>query len=138
MLATHADHPAALTFEEALETTKIHSVAGVLDARAGLVGLRPFRAPHHTISDAGLIGGARFRGRASSLAHNGVLFLDEFPNSRATFLSHAPTARRRYGLHRARRHVTDLPARFMLAAAMNPCPCGFHNDRTRDATARRP
>src|SRR5258706_15608713 len=121
-----------LTFEEALETTKIHSVAGVLDARAGLVGMRPFRAPHHTISDAGLIGGGAIpRPGGVSLAHHGVLFLDELP------------AISRDGLEGMRQPVEDgtvciaraagsltFPARFMLAAAMNPCPCAYHNDPT--------
>src|SRR5271165_7207087 len=122
------------TFEEALETTKIHSVAGVLDAGAGLVGLRPFRAPHHTISDAGLIGGGAIpRPGEVSLAHNGVLFLDEFPEFPRNVLDvmRQPLEDGTVCIARAAMSLT-FPARFMLAAAMNPCPCGFHNDRTRE------
>jgi magnesium chelatase family protein len=123
-----------LIFEEALETTKIHSVAGVLDARAGLVGNRPFRAPHHTISDAGLIGGGVIpRPGEVSLAHNGVLFLDELPEFPRNVLEvlRQPLEDGTVSIARAAMSLT-FPARFMLAAAMNPCPCGFHNDRTRE------
>jgi magnesium chelatase family protein len=123
-----------LTFEEALETTKIHSVAGVLDARAGLVGMRPFRSPHHTISDAGLIGGGVVpRPGEVSLAHNGVLFLDELPEFPRNVLEvmRQPLEDGTVCIARAAMSLT-FPARFMLAAAMNPCPCGFHNDRTHE------
>ena len=122
------------TFEEALETTKIHSVAGVLDSRAGLVGVRPFRAPHHTISDAGLIGGGMIpRPGEVSLAHNGVLFLDELPEFPRNVLEvmRQPLEDGTVCIARAAMSLT-FPARFMLATAMNPCPCGFHNDRTRE------
>ncbi len=123
-----------LTLEEALETTKIHSVAGVLDAASGLVGVRPYRAPHHTISDAGLIGGGAVpRPGEVSLAHNGVLFLDELPEFPRTVLEvmRQPLEDGTVSIARAAMSLT-FPARFMLAAAMNPCPCGFYNDRTRD------
>ncbi len=129
-----------LTFEEALETTKIHSVAGVLDARAGLVGMRPFRAPHHTISDAGLIGGGAVpRPGEVSLAHNGVLFLDELPEFPRSVLEvmRQPLEDGTVCIARAAMSLT-FPARFMLAAAMNPCPCGFHNDRTRECQCTPP
>ncbi len=128
------------TFEEALETTKIHSVAGVLDAHAGLVGLRPFRAPHHTISDAGLIGGGAIpRPGEVSLAHNGVLFLDELPEFPRNVLDvmRQPLEDGTVCIARAAMSLT-FPARFMLAAAMNPCPCGFHNDRSRECNCTPP
>src|ERR1700704_3462196 len=122
------------TFDEALETTKIHSVAGVLDAGAGLVGVRPFRSPHHTISDAGLIGGGAVpRPGEVSLAHNGVLFLDELPEFPRNVLEvmRQPLEDGTVCIARAAMSLT-FPSRFMLAAAMNPCPCGFHNDRTHE------
>jgi magnesium chelatase family protein len=128
------------TFEEALETTKIHSVAGVLDPGAGLVGCRPFRSPHHTISDAGLIGGGIIpRPGEVSLAHNGVLFLDELPEFPRNVLEvmRQPLEDGTVCIARASMSLT-FPARFMLAAAMNPCPCGFFNDRSRECRCSQP
>src|SRR3954453_16578239 len=128
------------TFEEALETTKIHSVAGVLDHGAGLVGIRPFRSPHHTISDAGLIGGGVIpRPGEVSLSHNGVLFLDELPEFPRNVLEvmRQPLEDGTVCIARASMSLT-FPARFMLAAAMNPCPCGFFNDRSRECHCTRP
>src|SRR5579871_2452684 len=129
-----------LTFEEALETTKIHSVAGVLENGSGLVGVRPFRSPHHTISDAGLIGGgASPRPGEVSLAHNGLLFLDELPEFPRNVLEvmRQPLEDGTVTIARAAMSLT-FPARFMLAAAMNPCPCGYHNDKSRDCVCTPP
>jgi len=122
-----------LTFEEALETTKIHSVAGVLDAASGLVGTRPFRSPHHTISDAGMIGGGMIprQGEVAGAQRCAVSRrVAGIPSKRAR--SHAPAPGRRQRDHRPGSHVAELPARFMLLAAMNPCPCGYFNDLTRE------
>jgi magnesium chelatase family protein len=121
------------SFEEALETTKIHSVAGEFDSGAGLVGVRPFRSPHHTISDAGLIGGGVVpRPGEVSLAHTGVLFLDELPEFPRNVLEVMRQSLEDGTVCIARAAMSlTFPARFMLATAMNPCPCGFHNDRTR-------
>jgi magnesium chelatase family protein len=122
-----------LEFEAALELTKIHSVSG-LTGRAGLISQRPFRSPHHTISDAGLIGGGAVpRPGEVSLAHQGVLFLDELPEFDRCVLEvlRQPLEDQLVTISRAAMSLT-FPASFMLAAAMNPCPCGFWNDPTRD------
>jgi magnesium chelatase family protein len=122
-----------LEFDAALELTKIHSVAG-LTGRAGLVTERPFRSPHHTISDAGLIGGGTLpRPGEVSLAHQGVLFLDELPEFDRSVLEvlRQPLEDQQVTISRAAMSLT-FPSSFMLAAAMNPCPCGFWNDPTRE------
>lgn len=118
-----------LSLHEALETTKIHSVAGLLPSGGGLVTIRPFRSPHHTISDVALVGGGSHPHPGEiSLAHNGVLFLDELPEFKRTVLEvmRQPMEERRVSIARAKISV-DFPASFMLIASMNPCPCGFYN-----------
>lgn len=118
-----------LSLHEALETTKIHSVAGKLPAHASLVSQRPFRSPHHTVSDVALVGGGgNPQPGEISLAHNGVLFLDELPEFKRTVLEvmRQPMEERRVTISRARISI-DFPASFMLIASMNPCPCGFYN-----------
>ena len=118
-----------LTLHEALETTKIHSVAGKMGKQASLVSIRPFRSPHHTISDVALVGGGGIPQPGEiSLAHNGVLFLDELPEFKRTVLEvmRQPLEERRVTISRAKFSV-EYPASFMLVASMNPCPCGFFN-----------
>ncbi|MDD3743436.1 MAG: YifB family Mg chelatase-like AAA ATPase [Lentimicrobiaceae bacterium] len=118
-----------LNLHEALETTKIHSVAGKMSREASLISVRPFRSPHHTISDVALVGGgSNPQPGEISLAHNGVLFLDELPEFKRTVLEvlRQPLEDRRITVSRARLSV-DYPASFMLIAAMNPCPCGYYN-----------
>jgi magnesium chelatase family protein len=123
-----------LSLDEAIETTRIHSVAGVLEDSRGLVGTRPFRSPHHTISDAGLIGGGAVpRPGEVSLGHNGVLFLDELPEFQRNVLEVMRQPLEDGSVTIARAAVSvSFPSRFMLAAAMNPCPCGFFGDATRE------
>lgn len=119
----------ALNLIEALDTTKIHSVAGKLSASDSLMTIRPFRSPHHTISDVALVGGgSNPQPGEISLAHNGVLFLDELPEFKRTVLEvmRQPLEERRVTISRARNTV-DYPASFMLVASMNPCPCGYYN-----------
>lgn len=118
-----------MTLHEALETTKIHSVAGKLGTEASLLAQRPYRAPHHTISDIALVGGGGIPQPGEiSLAHNGVLFLDELPEFKRTVLEvmRQPLEERRVSISRARVSV-EFPANFMLIASMNPCPCGYFN-----------
>ncbi len=124
-----------LGFEEAIETTKIHSIAGLLQSGAGLLHERPFRAPHHTISDAGLIGGGQGMPRPGevSLAHNGVLFLDEFPEFPRDVLEMLRQPLEDCSVTIARANMTlCFPSALMLVAAMNPCPCGFYGDASRE------
>ncbi len=118
-----------MTLEESLETTKIHSVAGKIGKEIGLITQRPFRKPHHTISDVALVGGGSYPQPGEiSLAHNGVLFLDELPEYKRTVLEvmRQPLEDRNVTISRARFSI-DFPAGFMLVAAMNPCPCGYYN-----------
>jgi len=118
-----------LSLNEALETTKIHSVAGKLAKNASLIYQRPFRAPHHTVSDAGLVGGgSNPQPGEISLAHNGVLFLDELPEFKRTVLEvmRQPMEERSVTISRSKFSIT-YPASFMLVASMNPCPCGYYN-----------
>jgi len=118
-----------LNLHEALETTKIHSVAGLMSANEALISVRPFRAPHHTISDVALVGGGTYpQAGEISLAHNGVLFLDELPEFKRTVLEvmRQPIENRNITISRAK-FTVEYPASFMLIASMNPCPCGYYN-----------
>lgn len=125
-----------LTLHEALETTKIHSVAGKMPGNASLISRRPFRSPHHTISDVALVGGGgNPQPGEISLAHNGVLFLDELPEFKRTVLEvmRQPMEERRVSISRAKVSI-DFPASFMLIASMNPCPCGYFNHPEKECT----
>ncbi|MEZ5326534.1 MAG: YifB family Mg chelatase-like AAA ATPase [Verrucomicrobiales bacterium] len=123
-----------MTESQAIETTKIHSIAGLLDSKSAFLATRPFRSPHHTISDAGLLGGSHNpRPGEVSLAHNGILFLDELPEFRRSTLEvmRQPLEDGKVTISRASGTMT-FPARFMLVAAMNPCPCGYFGDPKRE------
>ncbi|MDA8085157.1 MAG: YifB family Mg chelatase-like AAA ATPase [Nitrospiraceae bacterium] len=125
-----------ITFEEALETTRVHSVAGLLKDGKALLDTRPFRTPHHTVSDVALVGGGQFPHPGEvSLAHNGVLFLDELPEFKRSVLEvlRQPLENGEVTVSRAQASVT-FPARFMLVSAMNPCPCGYLGDDRHQCT----
>lgn len=129
-----------MSFEESLETTRIHSVTGLLPSETGLITARPFRAPHHTISDAGLVGGGTIpRPGEVSMAHNGVLFLDELAEFRRSVLEvmRQPLEDRKVTIARAQMTLT-FPASFVLVGASNPCPCGFANDFRRECLCTPP
>ncbi len=129
-----------MSLDESIETTKIHSVAGLLSAKQAWIATRPFRSPHHTISDAGLIGGGTIpKPGEVSLAHNGVLFLDELPEFKKNVLEvmRQPLEDGNVTISRATLSLT-YPAVFMLAAAMNPCPCGYYTDPTKNCTCAAP
>lgn len=123
-----------MTMDEALETTKIHSVSGKLSSNCGLISERPFRAPHHSISDVALVGGGGFpQAGEISLAHNGILFLDELPEFKRAVLEvmRQPMEDRKVTISRAK-FTVDFPASFILIASMNPCPCGYFNHPDKD------
>ena len=125
-----------MTFDEALETTKIHSVAGILPPNSALVSVRPFRSPHHTISDAALVGGGTIpRPGEISLSHHGVLFLDELPEFARNVLEvmRQPLEDSKVTISRSKMSV-DYPANFMLVCAMNPCPCGNYGSSSQECT----
>jgi magnesium chelatase family protein len=129
-----------MNFEESLETTKIHSVMGLISPESSLIVVRPFRSPHHTISDAGLIGGGQIpKPGEVSLSHNGVLFLDELPEFKKNVLEvmRQPLEEERVTISRAATSLT-YPARFMLMAAMNPCPCGYYADPSNECSCTVP
>lgn len=125
-----------LSFEEALETTKIHSVAGVLSKESSIITTRPFRAPHHTISSVSLVGGGRIpKPGEISLAHNGVLFLDELPefNKNTLEVMRGPLEDKIISISRVNATLS-YPCNFMLIASMNPCPCGFLGSKEKNCT----
>jgi magnesium chelatase family protein len=129
-----------LAFEEAIEVTRIYSVMGLLPPQSALIAHRPFRSPHHTISDAGLIGGGQIpKPGEVSLSHNGVLFLDELPEFKKNVLEvlRQPLEDGKVTISRALSSLT-FPSSFMLIAAMNPCPCGFYTDPNRECTCTVP
>jgi magnesium chelatase family protein len=124
----------SMSLEEAIDTTKIHSIAGLLNGKTSFVSIRPFRSPHHTISDIGLLGGGTFPNPGEvSIAHNGVLFLDELPEFKRSTLEvmRQPVEDGKVTVSRAAGSVT-FPSEFMLVAAMNPCPCGYFGDLKRE------
>lgn len=129
-----------LTFDEALETTKIHSIAGILPKDTALVTERPFRSPHHTVSDAALVGGGSFpRPGEVSFAHYGVLFLDELPEFKKNVLEvlRQPLEDNKVTVSRSKLSL-EFPANFMLSAAMNPCPCGYYTDANKECSCTPP
>lgn len=129
-----------MTFDEALETTKIHSIAGILPKEKAIITERPFRSPHHTVSDAALVGGGSFpKPGEVSFAHHGVLFLDELPEFKKNVLEvlRQPLEDSKVTVSRSKLSL-DFPANFMLAAAMNPCPCGFYTDPNKECTCSPP